>query len=102
MKCEIQEMLLDIPEQPVPPLSPPAPESEPARGRAKLKPIDRSQGFLRPVVVDELVGPDHKVRAIWDLTGELDLSGFVDKVKSQEGKKGRGGGKEGGHIRVSY
>ena len=90
MKPETQEMLLNIPEQPVPPpLSPPSPEAEPSRGRAKLKPIDRSQSFLRPVVVEELVDPDHKARAIWDLTGELDLSGFVDKVKSEEGKKGR-------------
>lgn len=90
MEPETQQVLLDIPEQSEPtPLSPSTPEVEPSRGRAKLKPIDRSQGFFRPVVVDELVGPDHKVRAIWDLTGELDLSGFVDKVKSQEGKKGR-------------
>jgi transposase len=91
MEPETQPLLLlDIPEQPQPtPRSPPSPVAEPAPGRAKLKPIDRSQGFFRPVVVDELVGPEHKVRAIWDLTGELDLSGFLDQVKSQEGEKGR-------------
>jgi transposase len=54
-----------------------------------LKPIDRSQGFLRPLIVDELVAPDHKVRAIWDLSGQLDLSSFQAKIRSQEGQAGR-------------
>jgi transposase len=90
MEPAIQELLVVIPEQPaVIPLLEPALAVEPVRGKAKLRPIDRSQGFFRPVVVDELVGADHKVRAIWDLTGELDLSGFLEKVKSEEGKKGR-------------
>lgn len=55
----------------------------------KLKPINRNQGFLRPVIVEELVGPDHKVRAIWDLTGQLDLSRFLQKIQSKEGQAGR-------------
>jgi transposase len=84
----VQEVLLDIPEQPeaVPSASLPMPQ--PAPRAPKLKPIDRSQGLLRPVIVDELVGPDHKVRAIWDLTGALDLSGFSEKIKSREGSAG--------------
>jgi transposase len=83
-----QEVLLDIPEQPeaLPRASLPMPQ--PAPRAPKLKPIDRSQGLLRPVIVDELVGPDHKVRAIWDLTGALDLSGFSEKIKSREGTAG--------------
>jgi len=35
-----------------------------------------------------LVGPDHKARAIWDLTGQLDLSGFLKNIRSSEGKAG--------------
>src|SRR2546423_14176831 len=79
-----QSVLLEIPEQPEP------------RRRAtassdsgpKLKPIDREQGLLRPVIVDELIGPDHRARAIWDLTGELDLQAFYGGVRS----RGGGGG----------
>ncbi|MEO7144520.1 MAG: IS1182 family transposase [Bryobacteraceae bacterium] len=83
METDKQEWLVEIPEQPVA-------EKRPApRGAAKLKPIDRSQGLLRTVIVDELVGPDHKARAMWELTGRWDLSGLIDRVKSEAGKAGR-------------
>jgi transposase len=82
MGPERQDVLLEIPEQPVR-------EAVKPEGAPKIKPIDRSQGVLRPVVVEELVAEDHKVRAIWDLTGELDLSRFHKKIKSQEGRAGR-------------
>jgi hypothetical protein len=67
-----QSVLLEIPEQP----GPRRRATESSDRGPKLKPIDREQGLLRPVIVDELVGPDHRARAIWDLTGELDLQGF--------------------------
>jgi transposase len=87
MKPEAQGILLEIPEQPAPAPSPPVVGVAPA-AKPKLKPIDREQGLLRTVIVDELVAEDHKVRAIWDLTGELDLSRFYSKIQSQEGKAG--------------
>lgn len=82
-------MLLEIPEQPIRrPVS--STEANPAaEAKPKLKPVDRSQGLLRPVIVDELVGPDHKVRAIWDLTGQFDLGQFHEKIRSKEGQAGR-------------
>jgi transposase len=79
-----QSVLLEIPEQPEPRRR--ATESS-DRG-PKLKPIDREQGLLRPVIVEELVGPDHRARAIWDLTGELDLQGFYGGIRSREGQAG--------------
>lgn len=79
-----QEALLEIPEQPARPARPE--NNEPRSPR--LKPIDRSQGLFRPVIVEELVGPEHRVRAIWDLTGQLDLSSFVEKIRSVEGRAG--------------
>jgi len=82
-----QEVLLEIPEQPMPAESG-QPSAEPAARAPKLKPIDRSQGLLRPVIVEELVGPEHKVRAIWDLTGQLDLRGFSKGIRSCQGKAG--------------
>jgi transposase len=83
-----QDILLEIPEQPEAVRTVPLAMPEPAPSAPKLKPIDRSQGLLRSVIVEELVGPEHKVRAIWDLTGTLDLSGFLGKIKSREGKAG--------------
>jgi transposase len=83
-----QATLLEIPEQPEPAPRGEAGAGKPAAKPAKLKPIDRSQGLLRPVIVEELVGPDHKVRAIWDLTGQLDLSGFMQGIRSREGQAG--------------
>ena len=87
MKSEAQGILLQIPEQPAPAPLPPVVGVVPA-AKPKLKPIDREQGLLRMVIVDELVPADHKVRAIWDLTGELDLSRFYSEIQSQEGKAG--------------
>jgi transposase len=82
MEPQRQDVLLEIPEQPVR-------EAVKLEGAPKIKPIDRSQGVLRPVVVEELVAEDHKVRAIWDLTGELDLCRLHQRIKSQEGRAGR-------------
>ena len=87
MESEAQGILLEIPEQPA--AAPVAKiEGVVPAAKPKLKPIDGEQGLLRPVIVDELVAEDHKVRAIWDLTGELDLSGYYGKIGSQEGKAG--------------
>src|SRR5205807_8962967 len=87
MKSEAQEILLEIPEQPAPAPLPPVVGVVPAV-MPKLKPIDREQGLLRPVIVDELVPPDHKARAIWDLTGQLDLSRYFSRIRSKEGRAG--------------
>jgi transposase len=87
MKSEAQGILLEIPEQPAPAPLPPVVGEVPT-AKPKLKAIDREQGLLRPVIVDELVAEDHKVRAIWDLTGELDLSRFYSKIQSKKGKAG--------------
>jgi transposase len=87
MKPEAQGILLEIPEQPAPAPLPPV-VGVVSAAKPKLKAIDREQGLLRPVIVDELVPPDHKVRAIWDLTGELDLSRFYSEIQSREGQAG--------------
>lgn len=73
---------------------------EPAKGAAaaakrarsgppKLKPIDRDQGVLRMIVTEELVPPGHKVRAIWEVTGRLNLGGFLKRVRSAQHEVGR-------------
>ena len=42
-----------------------------------------------PSNVEKLVGPDHWVRAIWELVGQLDLTRYTAEVKSVEGEPGR-------------
>ncbi len=82
------DILLEVPEQPVQP-KPTLPAVETSTPTLKLKPIDRNQTLLRMLAVDELVRPDHKVRAMWELTGQFDLAAFQGKLKSVEGKAGR-------------
>lgn len=57
--------------------------------RPKVKTIDRNQALLVPLDVEALVAPEHKVRAIWELTGKMNLSRFEEQMVSVEGKAGR-------------
>jgi len=63
-----------------------ADEQEPVR---RLHTVDRAQSLLRPVVVEELIAEDHPARAIWEFVGQLDLSPYVEQVRSLEGAAGR-------------
>jgi transposase len=69
----------------------PEPEAQPAAGerKARFKLIERHQLLWRPVDVEQLVGPDHAVRAIWDLVSERDLGAFHERVQALEGVAGR-------------
>lgn len=83
-----QELLLVIESglEKGPPLAPEPPKSQPV---ARLKDIDRNQSYWGPVVIEDLIPADHLARAIWEVTGKLDLSGFQKDNKSVEGKQGR-------------
>jgi transposase len=61
-------------------------EQEPAR---RLQAVDRTQMLLRPVVVEQLIAEDHPARAIWEFVGRLDLTRYVEQVRSVEGAAGR-------------
>jgi transposase len=54
-----------------------------------VKAINRDQAVLKPTHVEDLVGPDHEVRAIWEITGRVDLSTYYDDIGAVEGKAGR-------------
>jgi transposase len=51
--------------------------------------VNREQFCWHAVDVERLVGPDHLVRAIWELVGRLDLSRYTSTVKAVEGVAGR-------------
>ncbi|MBV8095649.1 MAG: IS1182 family transposase [Acetobacteraceae bacterium] len=44
---------------------------------------------LRPVDVEQLLEPDHLARAIWEMTGRLDLHAYTTEVRAVEGGAGR-------------
>lgn len=78
--------LFELP--PAPP-EPPSPPPAPPAGDPKLRPINREQRTMAVVDVEELIGPDHKARAIWELVGRLDLSRYLGQIRSLEGDSGR-------------
>jgi|SRR5271166_4636235 len=78
-----QPILIDIPEQP-PLVQPDAP-----RGPAKLRTVNRQQTIFRQIDIEELIPADHKARAIWYLTGRLDLSGFSEPLRTAQCCAGR-------------
>jgi transposase len=51
--------------------------------------VNRNQWCWHAVDVERLVGPDHLVRAIWELVGRLDLSRYTRTVKALQGVAGR-------------
>ena len=56
--------------------------------KPRLREINRNQIQLRPTDVEKLIPADHMARAIWELMGELDLSGFYQDIEAVEGKAG--------------
>src|ERR1700676_2953486 len=60
-----------------------------AEAAAKIKPIERNQSAFVALDVENLVGADDKARAIWELTGNMDLSALHNKIVSREGAAGQ-------------
>jgi len=75
------------------PAGPPAAEAKPGgpvpQGRPRFQPINRQQLVLRTVDVEQLLEPDHLARAIWEMTGRLDLTSYTSEVRAVEGRAGR-------------
>lgn len=55
----------------------------------KLRSPERRQRCWHEIDVERLVGDDAAVRAIWELSGRFDLSGFASQARTREGKRGR-------------
>src|SRR5947199_390152 len=54
-----------------------------------IRRINREQMCWRAVDVEQLIGEDHLVRAIWDLVGRLHLDGFYQGIDCSEEEGGR-------------
>ena len=55
----------------------------------KLRGPDRRQQIWRAVEVEQLVADEHPVRAIWELSGLLELAPFAVKLRTQRELGGR-------------
>ncbi len=55
----------------------------------RVKSVERSQVVFSQVEVDRLVEEDHPARAIWELTGRLDLQRFYAPIEAVQGTAGR-------------
>ena len=67
----------------------PQPRAPEPKREPRLQAVNRKQLLLRTVDVEKLVEPDHLVRAIWELVGELDLTRYTAEVEAVEGVAGR-------------
>jgi transposase len=67
---------------------PPAGDSGP-KPAARFQPVNRQQMVWRAVDVERLLEPDHLARAIWEMSGRLDLTPYTDEVRAVEGRAGR-------------
>jgi hypothetical protein len=75
------ELIKDLPAQRV---------SEPAsRGMPRFRRPERRQLGWHAVTLDELMAPDHPVRAVWVFALGLDLRALDDQVKAREGVPGQ-------------
>jgi transposase len=67
----------------------PQPKTPPAGERPRLQVVNRNQLILRTVDVEQLIGPEHPARAVWELLGQRDLSKFYNQIEATEGSAGR-------------
>jgi transposase len=68
---------------------PPTPAPQPSGGTPRLRPVQRHQCELRTASLDQLLPPDHEVRALWDYVADLDRTPFLPFVKAVAGRPGR-------------
>lgn len=60
-----------------------------ARGKVRVQRPERLQVQWRPAALDELIPPDHPVRAVWAYVESLDVRPLYDRIKAVEGRAGR-------------
>lgn len=78
----MQGMLLDVPASATGEQNH-APEAPP-----QFRMIDRNQLLMRTLDVEQLVAPDHSVRAIWALSEQVDWTMYAQEVQAVQGWAG--------------
>src|SRR5688500_14268423 len=55
----------------------------------RLRLADRQQSRLDVLIIDDLVDPDHPVRAVWQWVQQIDLSPLIQLVQARGSQPGR-------------
>ena len=79
----MQQTLIDIPEEKQLPIA------EKGKGRPRIQRANRQQIEMRMAALDSLVPEDHKVRIVWEMAQEYDLSklyGYIDAIEGEAGR----------------
>jgi len=58
-------------------------------GKIKYIDVNRAQLGWEVLDLEQLIAADHPARIIWEVAGKMNLDGFEEKRKSQEGQVGR-------------
>ena len=64
-------------------------EKQKHQGKPRINFPIRNQVEMVTSCIDDLISADHKVRFVWDYVQNLNMSGFIDKIKSVAGTAGR-------------
>ncbi len=59
-----------------------------AASKPKFIQLNREQSYWGEIDLESLIEADHPARAVWALTGRLDLSSFEEGIRSREGTAG--------------
>jgi transposase len=79
----MQNKLIDIPEEKQ------LQEVKRGKGHPRIQRANRQQMEMRVTALDSLVPGDHKVRVVWEMAQEYDLSKLYGYIDSIEGEAGR-------------
>jgi|SRR5215467_6072162 len=64
-------------------------QENPVDKQPLIRYVNRQQMSWQALDVDKLIGEDHPARAIWELVGSLDLTGFYEEIASNAEQGGR-------------
>jgi transposase len=79
----MQKMLIEIPEENH------LRKAEKGKGQPRIQKANRQQIEMRVIALDSLIPEDHKVRIVWEMAQEYNLSKLYRQIDAVEGEAGR-------------
>lgn len=58
-------------------------------GKARIQRGERQQVGMISTSLDELIGPEHRVRVVWEMVEEMEMERIYARIQSIEGEAGR-------------
>ncbi|HEY4044985.1 MAG TPA: IS1182 family transposase [Rhodopila sp.] len=75
----MEELFPDLPHTPV---------VKPSPGAPRLRRAERHQVELQTISLDDLIGPDHLARLVWDMVQRFHLQPLLDQIDAREAAPG--------------